>query len=135
VPGETVSDEFGWQFTAYETKPDEPKQLRATLEVVVPREAVKGTLYFRSASPGDSMRPLGFEGSRKLADLLSEAKLTLAARARLPIVCDMVGPIWAPGVCLDNRMKLDKAQGSAILLRFGQVHQDPSHNMETGVRS
>lgn len=135
VPGETVSDEFGWQFTAFETAPDDISQRRATLEVLVPKEAVKGTIYFRSASPGDSMRPLGFDGSRKLSDIMSEAKLTLAARARLPIVCDMVGPIWAPGVCLDNRMKLTEQQGTAILLRFGQVPQDPSHNMETGVRS
>lgn len=135
LPGETVSDEFGWQFTAYEVESPELKQNRASLEVVIPKSAVKGGLYFRSPAAGDSMRPLGFDGSRKLADLLSEAKLTQAARARLPIVCDMLGPIWAPGVCLDNRMKLEQASGSAILLRFSQVGRDPSHNMETGVRA
>lgn len=135
LPGETISDEFGWEFTAFETATSGIKQTRASLEVVIPADAIKGTLYFRSVVTGDTMRPLGFDGSRKLADLLSEAKLTQAARSRLPIVCDMLGPIWAPGVCLDNRMKLDAAQERGILLRFGQVQRDPSHNMETGARA
>jgi len=135
LPGETVSDEFGWQFTAYDVNDFEFKQNRASLEVVIPKSAVKGGLYFRSSAAGDTMRPLGFDGSRKLADILGEARLTQAARARLPIVCDLVGPIWAPGVCLDNRMKLEPSQGNGILLRFGQVSRDPSHNMETGVRA
>ncbi len=81
------------------------------------------------------MRPLGFDGSRKLSDLFGEAKLSAAARVRLPIVCDMIGPIWAPGICLDQRMKLTGLEERAIILRFGQVRQDPSHNMETGVRA
>lgn len=132
IPGETISDEFGWQFAAYES--EEPaKQQRASLEVAIPQRAIKGPLYFRTAQAGDQMKPLGFDGNRKLSDLLSEAKLTLAARSRLPIVCDLVGPIWAPGVCLDNRMKLDTPNDRTIVIRFGPVIRDASHNMETGV--
>lgn len=132
IPGETISDEFGWQFAAYES--EEPaKQQRASLEVAIPQRAIKGPLYFRTAQVGDQMKPLGFNGNRKLSDLLSEAKLTLAARSRLPIVCDLVGPIWAPGVCLDNRMKLETPNDRTIVIRFGPVIRDASHNMETGV--
>lgn len=132
IPGETISDEFGWQFTAYESE-DSHSQKRATMEVAIPQQAIKGPLYFRTAQPGDQMKPLGFEGNRKLSDLLGEAKLTQAARNRLPIVCDLVGPIWAPGVCLDHRMKLENANDRTIVIRFGPVMRDPSHNMETSV--
>jgi tRNA(Ile)-lysidine synthetase-like protein len=67
------------------------------------------------------MQPLGFEGKRKLSDLLSESKLTAAARARLPIVCDLVGPIWAPCVCLDERVRASKESKSTVILRFGRT--------------
>ena len=130
VPGETISDEFGWQFTAYKGS---GRQQRTSLRAVLPSSAIKGTLYFRTTLPGDQMKPLGFDGSRKLADLLGEAKLTTAARARLPILCDLVGPIWAPGVCLDNRMKLENSGSDAVIVEFGPVAQDASHNIETGV--
>jgi hypothetical protein len=62
---------------------------------------------------------------------MGEAKLTQAARARLPIVCDLIGPLWAPGICLDNRMKLVEQTGRVIVARFGRVREDASHNMET----
>jgi tRNA(Ile)-lysidine synthase len=133
IPGETISDEFGWQFSAFETEAaPSPAQSRASTSTLLPMESIKGSLYFRTAQPGDQMKPLGFDGSRKLSDLLGEARLTPAARARLPIVCDMVGPIWAPGVCLDQRMRLQEGTGRSILLQFGPVHQNQSHNKETG---
>lgn len=133
IPGETISDEFGWQFDAFEST-GVAKQERSSLEAAIPQSAVKGPLYFRTAQMGDQMKPLGFDGTRKLSDLLSEAKLTTAARSRLPIVCDLAGPIWAPGVCLDNRMRLTGPNDRTIVMHFGPVKRDPSHNMETGVK-
>jgi tRNA(Ile)-lysidine synthase len=131
VPGETISDEFGWQFTAFHG--EDHAQERASLKAVLPSAAVKGPLYFRTVQPGDQMKPLGFDGSRKLSDLMGEAKLSVAARARLPVVCDLVGPLWAPGVCLDHRVRLADHSGIAIVIEFGPVQEDASHNMETGV--
>jgi tRNA(Ile)-lysidine synthase len=131
IPGETISDEFGWQFTATTAAIEERKQLRSELQTFLPTSAIKGNLFFRSVQPGDAMKPLGFSGSRKLADLLSEAKLTPAARKRLPIVCDLVGPLWAPGICLDERASAANATGQAIFLHFGPVLSNPSHNKET----
>jgi tRNA(Ile)-lysidine synthase len=121
VPGETISDEFGWKFTAFEAPVEESAQRRATLDVQMDKSKIRGQLYFRTAKAGDEMQPLGFSGHRKLSDLLSEAGLTQSARTRLPVVCDMVGPIWAPGVCLDERMRLTQDATSSIVMRFGPV--------------
>jgi tRNA(Ile)-lysidine synthase len=131
VPGETISDEFGWQFTAYHGEGE--RQERASLRAILPSASLKGPLYFRTAQPGDQMKPLGFDGSRKLSDLMGEAKLSMAARSRLPVVCDLLGPLWAPGVCLDQRANLRDHSGIAIVIEFGPVQGDASHNMETGV--
>ena len=121
VPGETQSEEFGWQFTAFEAPPDGAELARASLAAALDSAQVKGPLHFRTMKPGDSMQPLGFNGRRKLSDLLSEAKLTQSARVRLPIVCDMVGPLWAPGVCLDERARPNASSTRVIMLRFGTV--------------
>ncbi|RYG35850.1 hypothetical protein EON81_11525, partial [bacterium] len=126
LPGETESDSFGWRFVAY---PDAPpvKLDRASLATAIDPKGVKGSLYFRSFQDGDTMRPLGFEGRRKVADLLSEAGLTPAARRRLPLVCDIVGPLWAPGVCVDERVRGDRAAGDAIRIEFGPIIEETGH--------
>ena len=121
VPGETLSEEFGWQFTAFESEADGTVPQRASLNTVFDYAKVKGPLYFRTTKSGDAMQPLGFNGRRKLSDLLSEAKLTQAARARLPIVCDMIGPIWAPGVCVDERTRPNVSSTRLILMRFSTL--------------
>lgn len=115
LPGETESDEFGWKLTAYPVEEAETP-VRASLVAEVDRSLVRGGLHFRGFAAGDVMRPLGFDGTRKLSDLLSEAGLTPAARTRLPIVCDLIGPLWAPGVCLDERAR-PKGE-AAVRLQF-----------------
>ena len=120
IPGETASDEFGWQFTAFQQSPSE-KPIRASMQCWIDVNKVKGPLYFRPPAEGDTMQPLGFSGHRKLSDLLSEAKLTHACRARLPVICDLVGPVWAPGVCLDERVRAEVNLSSALFVRFERI--------------
>ena len=95
--GETASEEFGWAFDAQTQRPTDAPPTRAAMEVELDRAKVKGGLFFRTLGAGDRMTPLGFDHARKLSDLLGEAGLSEAVRRRLPIVCDLVGPVWAPG--------------------------------------
>ncbi len=120
VPGETDSDAFGWQFTAFPESSTGEATRRASLETTLAQAKIRGSLYFRTLQPGDEMAPLGFDGRRKLADLMSEAGLTRTARARLPIVCDLVGPLWIPGVCVAERSR-SKAGDPVIRVRFGPL--------------
>jgi tRNA(Ile)-lysidine synthase len=126
-PGETISDEFGWSLSAV-ISPEPYRSRREGLDATLDPSKVTGQLYFRTAQPGDQMQPLGFSGHRKLSALLSDAKLSKAARGRLPIICDMVGPIWAPGICLDARVAADATAGNVLLLRFGPVKRAERHN-------
>lgn len=121
-PGETESEEFGWKLRAKVRAPSDEPQKRAALAVECPKNQVQGDLYFRSCQPGDTMQPFGFEGTRKVSDLLSEAGLTPAARVRLPLICDFLGPIWAPGVCFSNRMYMNVECESVIALTFGAMN-------------
>jgi tRNA(Ile)-lysidine synthase len=118
IPGETISDEFGWKFVAHEKPFDQVFPVRASLKTFVDAGQMKGSLYFRTAKHGDTISPLGFPGTRKLSDLMSEAGLTLAARSRLPIVCDMLGPIWIPGVALSDRVKPKPETTKTLVISF-----------------
>ena len=98
------------------------------MEAFLDPSGLKGTLYFRTFKEGDTIQPLGFSGTRKVSDLLGESKLTLAARSRLPIVCDLVGCLWIPGVCLSERARIREGQSKVLSLRFSQFEAESSHN-------
>lgn len=131
VPGETESEEFGWTFVAYKGEGGPNDQRRDGFHAVANPAGVKGRLYFRTSEPGDTIAPYGFEGTRKVSDILSESGLTSAARRRLPIICDMVGPIWIPGVCLSNRVKCTDIVSGALHIRFGPLTEPGASNVET----
>lgn len=127
APGETVSREFGWRLEALVVASPAPFQ-RRDLAVALDLDRIVGELFFRNAEAGDSMQPMGFSGRRKLSDLLSEAKLTRAARRRLPIICDSEGPIWAPGVCVEARAAANGASRNVLLVRMSPLRRAEGHN-------
>jgi tRNA(Ile)-lysidine synthetase-like protein len=56
-------------------------------------------LLVRPRSPGDRMRPRGGAGSRKLSDLMIDAKIDRRQRPRLPVVTAADGAVlWVPGL-------------------------------------
>jgi tRNA(Ile)-lysidine synthase len=121
IPGETVSDEFGWVLSGRRARDTDPVRPRASLEAVLDSRRTQGSLYFRSAQPGDALQPLGMTGTRKVADILSEMGLTKAARRRLPIICDFVGPIWIPGGPLADRVKVTAETHDQLILRLAPL--------------
>ncbi len=56
-------------------------------------------LLLRSRRPGDRMRPRGGRGSRKVSDLLIDAKVARALRPSLPVLTAADGTIlFVPGL-------------------------------------
>jgi tRNA(Ile)-lysidine synthase len=55
------------------------------------------TLWIRSWQPGDRMIPFGMTGSRKIQDILVDAKVPRAERSRIPVVECEGEIIWIPG--------------------------------------
>lgn len=119
TPGLTEASAFGWAIDVNSADPREHRRPLHSLDVVLDTALIRGNLHVRNAQPGDAMVPLGMTGTKKLTDLLSEAKLTPLARERLPIVCDMVGPIWVPSLALADRVKVsaETSDGTSVSLR------------------
>lgn len=116
VPGETEADAYGWSLAVY------PAAAGVETPVVGFTAGLRSAanLYLRSARAEDRIHRAGEAESRDLASLMAGAGLTAAARRRLPIVCDVAGPIWAPGVALAGR-----AAGEGWLIWFGPSKDAP----------
>lgn len=124
VPGETFADDLGWKVTADPRMPArEIANRREALEVRLGEGKWKGDLILRSVLPGDKMIPFGFDHHRKLSDLIAEAGLTETARKRIPVVCDFVGPLWVPGICLGSRVAANQGEPGLSLL-FAPIGSD-----------
>jgi tRNA(Ile)-lysidine synthase len=118
VPGETVSEALGFRFIVRQTE-SEPERPYRSLDVVIDGQAVKGNLFIRPFAPGDRIRPLKSEHEKKIQDLLTDRKVGALAKSRLPIVCDLIGPIWIPTVCIADRVKVTDQTRQRLELQFG----------------
>ena len=81
-----------------------------------------GRLWVDAAAPGDVMCPLGMHGqSKKLSDVLNEAKVPAADRPGVPIVrLDATGPVaWVAGIRPDERVRC--ASDTKLLLELGII--------------
>jgi tRNA(Ile)-lysidine synthase len=68
------------------------------LEAVLDADALRGPLSVTAVRAGDRMRPLGMEGSRKVSDILIDAKVPARARPLVPVVRDGERIVWVAGV-------------------------------------
>lgn len=122
LPGETDSLEFGWSVTArHETAAWIPDHQNASLTARLDAGRVQGQLFLRSAQTGDKMSPLGMTGSKLVSDIYNEMKLTQAAKVRLPLICDFLGPVWVPGGPISDRVKITSSTERLIILTFAPL--------------
>ncbi len=83
--------------------------------------AIAGELTVDSVRAGDRMRPLGMEGSRKLQDVLTDAKVPRRERARVPVVRDGRRIVWLAGVKLGEEYRVRPETERAVMLRWDRA--------------
>jgi tRNA(Ile)-lysidine synthase len=74
--------------------------------LVCPAAALRGNLRVRGWRRGDRLRPLGLGGSRRVSDVLREARVPATRRAQVPVVADDDGILWVVGLVRDERTRL-----------------------------
>ena len=73
----------------------------------------------RTRQDGDRMRPFGVEGTKKVKDLLIDARIPLQARDFLPLICDQEGILWIPTVRRSQRAPITAS--TTKVLRLTQI--------------
>lgn len=74
--------------------------------LVCPAAALRGNLRVRGWRRGDRLRPLGLGGSRRVSDVLREARVPVSRREEVPVVADDDGILWVVGLVRDERTRL-----------------------------
>ena len=115
VPGVVDLGEAG-SIVAAET---DPAQTAGTSDsVVVDVTGFEGALIVDSVRAGDRMRPLGMEGSRKLSDMLADAKVPRRDRLSTPVVRAGERIIWLAGVRMSDEFRVSPGTRRAIRLTW-----------------
>jgi len=83
------------------------------------RDAVgRHHLVLRSWRPGDRIRPLGMQGSKKVQDIFVDGKVPAARRARIPLL-ECGGRIaWIPGYRIARDFAVPDATTDALQIRI-----------------
>lgn len=98
--------------------PEDP----ATWRLACPASALSGNLRVRGWRQGDRMRPLGLGGSKKVSDLLREARTPAADRGGALVVTDDEGILWVVGVARDERTRLLPGSGVMVTISIIRRH-------------
>jgi tRNA(Ile)-lysidine synthase len=100
APGGCVVDPGGsWRLTLSRPRPRRPDELRAAgpARVVFDADALPPNLIVRSPRPGDRIQIAGV-GTRKLQDILVDAKVPREARSGIPLLVGDHVVLWVAGV-------------------------------------
>jgi tRNA(Ile)-lysidine synthase len=119
VPGEVRIDETGTTIRASIRKglPDTVVSAGRD-EAWVDLAAMALPLVVRSRRPGDRLRPFGGPGSRKLQDVLVDAKIPREARDRVAVVADARGTIvWVAGVAAAEAGRVMALDADVVILQ------------------
>jgi tRNA(Ile)-lysidine synthase len=81
-------------------------------------ELVRPPLHVVSRQPGARMRPLGMLESKRVQDILVDARVPRHLRNSLPIVCDAEEIVWIPGVTISETKRVTDRTRSQLHLEI-----------------
>lgn len=110
--GEGKIEELGWAFRLSAVPRPENLVPQGPLVAHFDPRRVVLPLVVRPPRAGDRLRPLGMEGTKRVRDLLMEARVPRWERARWPLLCDERGIAWVVGVRVsdDHRVMPDATE-------------------------
>jgi len=79
-------------------------------------DKLKFPLTLRRWQPGDTFRPLGMKGTKKLQDYFTDEKWSRTAKENAWLLCSGSDIIWLVGHRLDDRYKIGEATEKAYLV-------------------
>ena len=97
-----------------------PGVLPATASISRAAVGRKG-LYLRYWKPGDRMRPLGMQGSRKVQDIFTDAKVPPEQRGRIPLIECGGELVWLPGYRVARGWEVLTEDAPTIAIRIERL--------------
>ena len=116
IPGCTVLP--SWEF---EAKVIEGKNLKVSADkniVVLDHDQIGDDLFVRTRRPGDRIQPFGMRGSKKVQDIMVDAKIPRRLRDQIPIVVSDKGIVWIAGHVVADWARLRENSDKGLQLVF-----------------
>ena len=117
------------KFIRFSTKTTTPALIQRILEgqvdaskeaYLVPKGRIPVSLFCRTRIPGDSYKPLGAPGSKKIKNWMIDRKLEPSERESLPLTIDSKGQIiWVPGLPPAETHRVQHGVKEVIHLTYG----------------
>ncbi|MCX6550936.1 MAG: tRNA lysidine(34) synthetase TilS [Acidobacteria bacterium] len=87
--------------------------------------SIYGELSVRSRRAGDSVRPFGMKGRKKLQDVLVDAKVPREQRDSVPIVVDERDSIlWVAGLVVSEDARVTERTQSMVILKLSGIVEE-----------
>jgi tRNA(Ile)-lysidine synthase len=84
---------------------------------ILAADELVGGLSLGTAAPGDRVRLLGAPGSRRLCRILQDRAVPRRHRADWPVVRDLRGIVWVPGIGIAERVRIGPNSARVLELR------------------
>lgn len=80
-------------------------------------EKMKGQMFIRNRLPGDTFRPSGTRGTKKLKDFFMDQKVPKEKRDSVPLIVGQDGIIWVVGYRVDERYMVDQNSETILTIQ------------------
>lgn len=88
--------------------------------IVIDGDLLGETLTVTGPVAGDRMRPLGMSGTKKVSDILIDAKVPAEKRPQVPVVRDGERIVWVAGVRMSDEYKVTAGTTRPVRLTWEQ---------------
>jgi tRNA(Ile)-lysidine synthase len=88
-------------------------------EAILDAELLTFPLVLRRWQAGDRIRPIGLQGSMKVSDLLTQAKLSTIEKERVCVLLSGDELVWVPGFRIGEAAKIGSS--TQVVIRFRRV--------------
>ncbi|TFH40370.1 MAG: tRNA lysidine(34) synthetase TilS [Chrysiogenales bacterium] len=119
LPGDGDFDLPGWDMTV--SVNTIPRQDKSPVRASWKKAELAGLSFpvrVRPRRDGDRLVPFGMKGSKKLSDIMIDAKIPLRSRGAIPVFEDRGGIFWVPGLVIAERTRITRASRKITSLRI-----------------
>lgn len=91
--------------------------------VFVDAEKLSFPLVLRKWKEGDSFRPFGMKGKKKLSKYFKDEKLSLIAKQKVWVLCSDDEIVWVVGMRLDDQFKVEKDTQKILRIAYTPMNE------------
>lgn len=124
VPGSTDLVDAGLRVDAWFAKGRPRKFIADGRHAALDAGRLEGELEVRGWRTGDRYRPLGMSGTKKVSDLLSDAKVPRADRVGVPVVTAAGRIVWVVGFPPADDCRVEPNTTKTLWLAVGSIEEE-----------